>query len=111
VDVPLELDTHSLMKALISMVIMPRIQQQNTPLQRRNLSMTACHINNRMLLKKRDTTHNITEADYMVVKSMIENNVCHMCGEGFDLSKKPTLDRKDNSKGHSLDNVKLCCLV
>jgi hypothetical protein len=53
--------------------------------------------------KRRHTTHNITEADYIVVKSIVENSVCHMRCEGFDLSNKPTLDRIDNNKGHSLD--------
>jgi hypothetical protein len=61
--------------------------------------------------KKRDTTHNIIEVDYMVVKSIVENSVCHMCGEGFDLSNKPTLDRIDNNKGHSLDNIKPYYLI
>jgi hypothetical protein len=45
--------------------------------------------------KKRNKTHNITETDYAAVKEMFEKDVCHMCGEGFDLSNRPTLDRID----------------
>ena len=34
---------------------------------------------------------------------------CHLCGEHFTNSNKPTLDRIDNSKGHELRNCLLAC--
>jgi hypothetical protein len=35
---------------------------------------------------------------------------CYMCKVHFTEKNKPTLDRIDNKKGHSLDNVEACCL-
>jgi hypothetical protein len=35
---------------------------------------------------------------------------CYLCNEPFSWDNKPTLDRIDNSKGHSKENVKPCCL-
>ena len=40
---------------------------------------------------------------------MIANSVCVLCKEGFTFENKPTLDRIDNKKGHSLDNCQLTC--
>ncbi len=58
--------------------------------------------------KKRDTTNNLTEDDYEEIKKTY-NGKCYLCGCYFTKTKKPTLDRIDNSKCHSLDNVKWCC--
>ena len=60
--------------------------------------------------KKRNTDNNVSENDYEYFKGLIEANTkCYLCGESFTNQNKPTLDRIDNSKGHSKDNVKLCC--
>ena len=34
---------------------------------------------------------------------------CHYCGEGLENSTKSGLDRINNSKGYTLDNVLPCC--
>jgi hypothetical protein len=60
---------------------------------------------------KRGTSQNITEADYDVVKTLIERGFCHMRKEGFDLSNKPILDRSDNEKGYFFNNIKPCYLT
>ncbi|KAA6382788.1 MAG: hypothetical protein EZS28_021685 [Streblomastix strix] len=39
----------------------------------------------------------------------VNDNKCVICGDEFTLNNKPTLDRIDNKKGHSKDNVQPCC--
>ena len=38
-----------------------------------------------------------------------ETGKCHLCGEHFTDSNKPTLDRINNDLGHELSNNKLAC--
>ena len=38
-----------------------------------------------------------------------ETGKCHLCGEHFTDSNKPTLDRINNDLGHELSNCKLAC--
>ncbi|WP_289705092.1 hypothetical protein, partial [Bacteroides acidifaciens] len=38
-----------------------------------------------------------------------ETGKCHLCGEHFTHTNKPTLDRIDNNKGHQIDNCLLAC--
>jgi hypothetical protein len=45
------------------------------------------------------------------MKQILETSVCHMCGEGFSFTNQPTLDRIDNDKPHTKENVKPCCLI
>jgi len=60
-------------------------------------------------VKNRDTTDNITVNDYKTVYNLFHTQ-CYICQSKFNnTSHKPTLDRIDNSKGHSLDNCKPCC--
>ena len=47
--------------------------------------------------------------DYEYFHNLILISKCHICDEPFTYDNKPTLDRIDNTKGHSKDNVKLCC--
>ena len=59
--------------------------------------------------KDRDTSNNVSMADYEYFKELISNGVCYLCNEGFTNDNKPTLDRIDNDKPHTKDNVRLCC--
>jgi len=60
-------------------------------------------------VKGRDTTDNITVNDYKTVYNLFKTQ-CYICQSKFNnTSHKPTLDRIDNSKGHSLNNTKPCC--
>ena len=60
--------------------------------------------------KGRDTTNNVTEDDYEYFRDLMFNTKCYLCHEPFTNENRPTLDRIDNSKGHSIDNVKLACV-
>ncbi|KAA6360974.1 MAG: hypothetical protein EZS28_043499, partial [Streblomastix strix] len=77
--------------------------------------------------KKRDTsnagginatTNNVQDtfggtvgaSDFEYFKQLFKVSNCSICGRKFTISNKPTLDRIDNSKGHSKDNVLPCCL-
>jgi hypothetical protein len=58
--------------------------------------------------KLRDVSKNITAEQLSeFCKKKIK---CYMCHVAFTAKNKPTLDRVDNSKGHSLDNIEACCL-
>jgi len=64
--------------------------------------------------KGRDFSNNVSTLDYQVVKQMFEEGVCYICGQRFTAgshsSHYPTLDRIDNSIGHTLHNCWPCCL-
>ncbi|KAA6366738.1 MAG: hypothetical protein EZS28_037735, partial [Streblomastix strix] len=60
--------------------------------------------------KDRDSSNNVTIDDYDYYKEIFKNQRCHMCNARFIWKNRPTLDRIDNSKGHSKDNVIPCCL-
>jgi hypothetical protein len=56
---------------------------------------------------KRDSSKNVSFEDYLLFKGFFTK--CYNCNEGFSLQNKPTLDRIDNSKPHTKENVKFCC--
>ncbi|KAA6356345.1 MAG: hypothetical protein EZS28_048128, partial [Streblomastix strix] len=60
--------------------------------------------------KKRDTTNNVQDSDFDYFKQLFKVSNCSICGCKFTFDNKPILDRIDNSKGHSKDNVLPCCL-
>ncbi|KAA6400047.1 MAG: hypothetical protein EZS28_004435 [Streblomastix strix] len=60
--------------------------------------------------KKRNSSNNITIDDYDYFKELFKNQRCHMYNARFTWKNRPTLDRIDNCKGHSKDNVLPCCL-
>ncbi|KAA6353162.1 MAG: hypothetical protein EZS28_051311, partial [Streblomastix strix] len=60
--------------------------------------------------QKRDTTNNVQDSDFDYFKQLFKVSNCNICGCKFTFDNKPTLDRIDNSKGHSKDNVLPCCL-
>ena len=59
--------------------------------------------------KGRDITNNVNMDDFEYYKQRFATETCYLCHEGFTSENTPTLDRIDNSKGHSKDNVKICC--
>jgi hypothetical protein len=58
---------------------------------------------------KRTTIDNISIKDFAHIKQLLETSKCYLCNEGFTEENKPTLDRIDNFKGHTLQNVKPAC--
>ena len=58
---------------------------------------------------KRDTKNNVKDSDYEYFRDLFLTNKCYLCGETFKRDNVPTLDRVDNNKGHSKDNVMPCC--
>ena len=58
----------------------------------------------------RNTKDNVTVNDYDYFKNLFSNSPCYICQAKFTELNKPTLDRIDNKKGHSKDNVKPCCV-
>ncbi|KAA6368664.1 MAG: hypothetical protein EZS28_035809, partial [Streblomastix strix] len=60
--------------------------------------------------QKRDTTNNVQDKDFDYFKQLFKVSNCNICGCKFTFANKPTLDRIDNSKCHSKDNVLPCCL-
>ncbi|KAA6374210.1 MAG: hypothetical protein EZS28_030263 [Streblomastix strix] len=60
--------------------------------------------------QRRDTTNNVQDKDFGYFKQLFKDFNCCICGCKFTVNNKPTLDRIDNSKGHSKDNVQPCCL-
>ena len=59
---------------------------------------------------KRDFEKNVKAEDFEHFKKIFAEESCHICHSKFTFKNKPTLDRLDNEKGHSIDNVKPCCL-
>jgi hypothetical protein len=57
--------------------------------------------------KKRDTNNNITHNELLLFSKA--NSKCYICQSTFTDGNKPTLDRINNSIGHTLKNVKPCC--
>ncbi|KAA6404463.1 MAG: hypothetical protein EZS28_000014 [Streblomastix strix] len=58
----------------------------------------------------RNSSNNVTIDDYDYFKEIFKNQRCHIFDARFTWKNRPTLDRIDNSKGHSKDNVLPCCL-
>lgn len=62
--------------------------------------------------KKRNLDKCVNYDDYNWICNLLtEDSKCYICGEHFDYSNKPTLDRIDNDIGHEKTNVKLCCSI
>ncbi|KAA6382352.1 MAG: hypothetical protein EZS28_022121 [Streblomastix strix] len=60
---------------------------------------------------KRDTTNNVTEDDFDWIRDKVANETCHLCHNKFTKENKPTLDRIDNSIGHTKQNCQLACQI
>ena len=60
---------------------------------------------------KRSTLNNVTSKDFTHNRQLILTSNCHWCAEPFTFENKPTLDRLDNSIGHTKDNCVLSCLA
>ncbi|KAA6379842.1 MAG: hypothetical protein EZS28_024631 [Streblomastix strix] len=57
----------------------------------------------------RDRNYNINVSDYEYYKELIKTSSCWFCKAKFTILNQPTLDRIDNSLGHSKDNVRFAC--
>lgn len=51
----------------------------------------------------------VNKDDYKKFLEMYNDSCCHLCGEHFTPTNRPTLDRIDNDIGHELSNCKLAC--
>ncbi|KAA6353485.1 MAG: hypothetical protein EZS28_050988, partial [Streblomastix strix] len=58
--------------------------------------------------KNRDSSKNVTIADYEYFKELFEKQRCYICNCKFTWKNRPTLDRINNELGHSKDNVLPC---
>ena len=58
---------------------------------------------------KRDFSCNITEDDYEYYKDKFAKELCYYCKCHFTKDNPPTLDRIDNSLGHSKSNCRIAC--
>jgi hypothetical protein len=64
--------------------------------------------------RNRDIVDNIksTPDTLLMLKDLMrkQENKCALCSRRFTEWNAPTLDRKNNDKGHSIDNIQLACL-
>ncbi|KAA6397713.1 MAG: hypothetical protein EZS28_006761 [Streblomastix strix] len=60
--------------------------------------------------RNRDTCNNIKEQDSAFYRKIFLSTGCHISKARFTSKNPPTLDRINNDRGHSTDNVKPCCL-
>ncbi|KAA6384875.1 MAG: hypothetical protein EZS28_019599 [Streblomastix strix] len=60
---------------------------------------------------KRDTTSDVTEDDFEWIRDKVVNETCHLCHNKFTKENKLTLDRIDNSIGHTKQNSQLACQI
>ncbi|KAA6391673.1 MAG: hypothetical protein EZS28_012801 [Streblomastix strix] len=69
---------------------------------------------------KRDTTDNVNKDDFEWIRDKVATNsvgginaseTCHLCHNKFTKENKPTLDRIDNSIGHTKQNCQLACQI
>ncbi|KAA6382447.1 MAG: hypothetical protein EZS28_022026, partial [Streblomastix strix] len=60
---------------------------------------------------KRDITNNVTEDDIDWIRDKVASETCHLCHNKFTKENKPTLDRIDNSIGHTKQNCQLACQI
>ncbi|KAA6399263.1 MAG: hypothetical protein EZS28_005214 [Streblomastix strix] len=60
---------------------------------------------------KRDTTNNVIEDDIDWIRDKVATETCHLCHNKFTKENKPTLDRIDNSIGHTKSNCQLACQI
>ncbi|KAA6383295.1 MAG: hypothetical protein EZS28_021177, partial [Streblomastix strix] len=57
----------------------------------------------------RDVQYNVNQADFEYFRDIIKGGQCWFCEVRFTNKNPPTLDRIDNSLGHSKNNVQLAC--
>lgn len=60
--------------------------------------------------RKRDTTNNIGDPDHEFYEDPFVTEPCYLCDEWLTWDYRPTLDRVDDSIGHSKDNVQPWCV-
>ena len=60
--------------------------------------------------KHRDTSNNVSNDDFDYYKALMSNATCWSCHRKFTWNNKPTLDRINNSIGHTKENCRLACL-
>ncbi|KAA6389813.1 MAG: hypothetical protein EZS28_014661 [Streblomastix strix] len=60
---------------------------------------------------KRDIINNVTEDDIDQIRDKAASETCHQCHNKFTKENKPTLDRIDNSIGHTKSNCQLACQI
>ncbi|KAA6396174.1 MAG: hypothetical protein EZS28_008296 [Streblomastix strix] len=60
---------------------------------------------------KKDITNNVTEDDIDWIKDKVVREPCHLRHNKFTKENKPTLDRIDNSIGHTKQNCQLACQI
>ncbi|KAA6399114.1 MAG: hypothetical protein EZS28_005362 [Streblomastix strix] len=60
---------------------------------------------------KRETTNNVIEDDVDWIRDKVASETCHICHNKFIKENKPTLDRIDNSIGHTKQNCQLACQI
>ncbi|KAA6357385.1 MAG: hypothetical protein EZS28_047088 [Streblomastix strix] len=58
--------------------------------------------------RNRDTSNNIKESDCAFYRKIFLSTGCHICKARFTGKNPPTLDRINNDRGHSADNLKRC---
>jgi hypothetical protein len=60
---------------------------------------------------KRDIKDCLSEKDFDYIMRLYDQSKakCYICNQRFTWDNKPTLDRIDNNKAHTKDNVKFCC--
>ncbi|KAA6395802.1 MAG: hypothetical protein EZS28_008674 [Streblomastix strix] len=68
------------------------------------------YASNKTRKENRDTSSNIKESDCTFYRKLFLLTRGHICKARFTSKNPSTLDRIYNDKGHSADNVKLCCL-
>ncbi|KAA6367322.1 MAG: hypothetical protein EZS28_037151, partial [Streblomastix strix] len=56
--------------------------------------------------RNRDTSKNIKESDCAFYRKLFLSTGCHICKARFTSKNPPTLDRINNDRGHSADNMK-----
>jgi hypothetical protein len=59
-------------------------------------------------VKQRNPTNNVKPEE--VLAFFQKHKCCYLCNAAFIENLNPALDRIDNSKGHSTNNVEPCCL-
>jgi hypothetical protein len=57
----------------------------------------------------RDYSNNVSMDDFEYYREIILNTDCYYCAEPFTHDNRPTLDRIDNSIGHTKENCELAC--
>ena len=68
-----------------------------------------CKYNQTHKMNPRNLEKCICDDDYERFLQKYQNSKCHLCGEHFTNTNKPTLDRINNDLGHEFDNCELSC--